>query len=568
MKQQTFKTVFLLLFAALFAACSKDHTEPTTDPNSTQVEAGGLKCSITEADFNADTEINTRSTQPVATQTMEWSEGVEAEVSLERDPAPALTRATKPMSDGSYTIVAYKDGQRLDRKITFTVSHGTMTITSEKSRFSWVSKGATYTFVCFNEHVTDNQDGTFTIPLIVREMALIGKQSITIGNSDETVKFTMKHVSARVRTKFIGLMTPLAVKTFLGYQANQIPASTVYNYATGAFTPSSTKSSETRMEEQSYNDYGTIPAPNFEEDELRTVTGSEYLSVLAGTKPEELSYEITRGSIYHKPFTSRGVRSFKATGAFEANGSYTLTIKLMPRYQYLFEDGKTGYLADADRAGHVAIGIVFDRGKAISLWNANGGNKAKWELAGKNDLKQRNSTIMTTLQLAATTKTSGYEWTWEEYDSYHNGTTVVKPNDPNFSAYQLAGKFYTSGDLLSRLGGKTLASELNQDKAWYLPSLYEWCRVYNVLGFGSGAPTTVSGYWSGRTIERAFKAVGGSLVGTRYWSSSEHYSNNAYWASISDNTSARYPTFSVSGPGYYSKQTEYHVRPFVQFKTE
>ena len=163
-------------------------------------------------------------------------------------------------------------------------------------------------------------------------------------------------------------MTPTGVNGTLGYQVGKVPASIDYDMTTGNIVASTTKNNTAQSETQSYDQTGNFYDTAIQEN-LSTVTGDKYLTVLAGTKPEELVYSITGGTVYNATLNTKGFRNLKAGNAFEANGAYTLTIKLMPRYLYLFEDGKTGGLNEGDRKNHIPIAIVFDAiGKrAISL---------------------------------------------------------------------------------------------------------------------------------------------------------------------------------------------------------
>lgn len=558
----------LLLMVALPMACSNDTDNNTTEDKRITIDAGNLQFSIAEAAFGADTEIQMRSAKPIiARQEVNLGESVEAEISIERDPAPAATRAPKPMSDGNYTIVAYKDGVRMEQQIKFTMSSGVMNITSQKKRYREVSQGSTYTFVCFNDKVQDNNNGTFTVSLANAETALIDKQSVTI-NNDKTkeVKFTMKHVGARVRTKLMAFTDITGVNATLGYQANKVSASLNYNMLTGNVTASTAKNATAQSATQSYTETGTKHDAALNDD-LTTVTGNNYLTVLAGTKPEELVYNITAGTVYNSTLNTNGDRKLKAGSAFEANCSYTLTVRLMPSYLYLYEDGKTGHLKDADRQSHVPIAIVFDKvGKrAIALWSANGGATTSWYSLGESDRRQHNDVmypnITNALQPAAA---QGKHWTWDKSGSKDN-TTIKAHEKIKYPAFYYAGKFYASNDLKSHLSGKTLSSNLNKDGVWYLPSAYEWKEVFVKLGFTDGS--TLIGMntqdWKGNLIHSAFVAANGaSLIVNNY--------STYYWSSSEENTSYVFDMF-VNMLGlqfsYYYKEWNglNRVRPFVAY---
>lgn len=56
----------------------------------------------------------------------------------------------------------------------------------------------------------------------------------------------------------------------------------------------------------------------------------------------------------------------------------------------LFENGKTGYFSESSRQGHTPIAIVFALHRAIALWDANGGAKAKFDADNYHNWGQRN----------------------------------------------------------------------------------------------------------------------------------------------------------------------------------
>lgn len=564
MKQTFMKLSMLAVALFITTACSDNATDEMTEVTPT-IDAGEVKFSITEAPYGADTEIGSRTTQPIRTEKMNIGESIEAEITIEHDAAPAQTRAPKAMSDGNYTIVAYKDGVRMGQEIKFTMSSGVMNITSPKKRYSEVTQGSIYTFVCFNDKVYDNNDGTFTITLANAATALIDKQSITI-NDDKTkaVKFTMKHVGARVRTKLMAFSDITGVNATLGYQANKVSASINYNMFTGNLITGTTKNSTAASAAQSYTITDTQHDTTLN-DYLTTVTGNDYLTVLAGTKPEELVYNITSGTVYNATLNTKGDRKLKVGNAFEANGAYTLTIRLMPRYLYLFEDGKTGYLNEGDRTNHIPIALVFDKvGKrAISLWNANGDEGTRWY--GLSDWRRQHNDVMynnsaDALQPAAN---QGKHWTWDATGS-KDGTTIKANESVKYPAFYYAGKFYASSDLTSHLNGKTLAGTLNQDGVWYLPSWYEWKEAFVKLGLLNGSQITENytlSHWKGRLVDYVFVVANGTFLQangyTYYWSSTEWRIGDSFII----NASSQLMAFNNNDKKYSNTK----VRPFVAY---
>lgn len=560
MKRQLFKTSILAISTFFITACSKEHIEPNKN-EPTQ----GIVFTMSEAPYNDDVDIATRANamQPVK-DTIYW-EGVEAEVTLERD-TEQPKQATRTITSGNhYTIVVFNTGTSVEvTKIKGHFDAVTGFFKYDADSESREIPTGFYDFVCYTHQYATRSGNTVTIPQANAGKAFVCRQTnVEVKNvKQQTIAFTMKHVGARVRTKLMAIGNITGVNATLGYQANKVAASIDYDMVTGNMTTSTAKNSTATSATQSYTVKGTQHDAALDED-LTTITGNDYLSVLAGTKPEELVYNITGGMVYNTTLNTKGDRKLKATGVLEANGAYTLTIRLLPRYVYLFEDGKTGHLKEGDRSNHIPIAIVFDgKGKrAIALWDANGGVKTKWDT--DNDVSyQRNSTMFRYSDEGGKNTTSGKVWTWESYDSFHNGTSIIKANTPQFAAYHYAGKFYKSNDLTNRLNGKVLDSKLNKDGVWYLPSWYEWKEVLVKLGFGDNSQVIGTGTfvgWKGNLVKHAFVAANGTSIINEefYWSSSEFTENFVYTVR---------PGVSVIFFNANTKEANHpQVRPFVAY---
>ena len=378
----------------------------------------------------------------------------------------------------------------------------------------------------------------------------------------------MKHAGVRLRTKLTTFSEEPTGMTFtFGSLAGTTPAAGVFDLTTGVFSGSADKAASSNLQTQTYDK--TIAYDADYEDNFITLTAKDYITVPAGIKPEELVYNIAGGTLYKSTpnLTTPTPRKLKASGDFEANGSYTLTIKMMPKFIYLFEDGKTGSLSDAGRKDHVPIAVVFDStGKrAVSLWDAKGGAKMLWttyDPAG--DFCNSSDNTMSSPGQGLVDPTSGKVWTWELYLCGYPGVTIPKADRPDFLGYQAAGKFYSATDLTSRLGTKTLASDLNKDGVWYLPSLYEWKEVTEKLGFGNTSSLNTHGTvtWKGNLVNYAFTAAKGTSIATNqtkeYQSATEQYPGAVNFVRV--HRSNIY--FSDYGEGMY---TPYSVRPFVSY---
>ena len=552
MKRHMMKLNFLLASALLLTACSKD----AVDNNAKQQE--GLVFTMSEAPYNADVDVATRSgVSAVIKDTLDFG-GIEAEVTLERDAALPQPQTRAVTSGNHYTIVAFKAGTAqavAEMKGYFDTGTGKFKYESGSDMIR--IPAGNYDFACYTHQYATRVGNKVTIPLANADKAFVCRaENITIADvKRQEVAFTMKHAGVRLRTKLICLEEPTGINATLGYQSGKTSAAGVYDLTTGAFASSTDKSTTTQMSAQSYDDTGTVHNTALDDD-LSTATGNQYVTIPAGIKPEEVFYQITAGMVYGKTINTNGARKMKASGDFEANGSYTLTIKLMPKYKYLFEDGQAGYLSDADRKAHVPIAVVFAPNKAIALWDANGGTRVQWD-PNANFTNRYNSTTFTTPQDAVSNTTSGQVWTWEK-----NFSGQAKAEVSRFEAYYYAGNFYNSADLTSKV--TLTGTNINKSEAWYLPSWYEWKEVFVNLGFGNGSQVTGAGtfQWKGKFVNYAFTVANGTSIVPKnitwnwYWASSEFQAYNACTVQPSRGSVWFNLDFKIG---------KYLVRPFVIF---
>ena len=510
------KIIKLSMFAAglwLLAACSNDSN--STADSDKQRPVQGLVFSMSEVPYNDDVDIATRTAAPSVIKDTLNMGGVAAEITLERDNTPVKQPATRAITSGNhYTIVAFNAGTAQQAGEVKGYFDASGVFQYETGGNTLELPAGNYDFVCYTHQYATRSGNTVNVDLANAGRAFVcRKTNVTVVNAKhQEIAFVMKHAGVRVRTKLLAFTAPMGVVGTLGYGAGKVTAAAAYDMVTGTFTASTVKNTTAKTQAQSYDVAGTVHDAVLNDD-LATVTGGSYLDVLPGTKPEDLVYNITAATVYNAAFNTSGNRAPKAGTAFAANGAYTLTIKLMPRYVYLFEDGQTGRLGDPGRANHVPIAIVYDGTgrRAIALWDANGGAKTLW-CAVRPSLThiQDNDIMIPTAPVAVTpVADKGKHWTWDASGSA-NGT--IKADQPTaYPAFYYAGNFYSSTDLTSHLNGKTLAANLNKREVWYLPAAYDWKEIYLKLGLATNdTPPTYP--WKSSMINYAFMAAGGTGI--------------------------------------------------------
>lgn len=562
MKQQIIK---LSMFAAglwLLAACSNDSN--STADSDKQRPVQGLVFSMSEAPYNDDVDIATRTAAPSVIKDTLNMGSVAAEITLERDNTPVKQPATRAITSGNhYTIVAFNAGTTQQAGEVKGYFDASGVFQYETGGNTLELPAGNYDFVCYTHQYATRSGNTVNVDLTNAGRAFVcRKTNVTVVNAKhQEIAFAMKHAGVRVRTKLLAFTAPTGVVGTLGYGAGKVTATAAYDMVTGTFTASTVKNTAAKTQAQSYDVAGTVHDAVLNDD-LATVTGGSYLDVLPGTKPEDLVYNITAATVYNSSFNTNGNRAPKTGAAFAANGAYTLTIKLMPRYLYLFEDGQTGHLGDPGRANHVPIAIVYDitGRRAIALWEANGGAKTLWCTQRQSWVHIQDNDVMfipyTNAIMPAADQ--GKHWTWDASGS-KNGT--IKADQPvAYPAFYYAGNFYSSTDLTSHLNGKPLAANLDKREVWYLPSLYDWYQIMIKLGFATDSPRL----WKGSMVNYACIAAGGAgliktpNIATGYNVSTEALDISAYTVILK---LEQYTLRSL----YKHNPAKYLVRPVVNY---
>ena len=558
MKQQL-KLSFIVGILFLITACENDKNEVI---NKTSKSAQSIVFSMNGAPFNDDIERGTRAVAiSVFSQRIDIGNNVEAEISIERD-APQSNALTRVITSGNrYTIVAFKAGtaQKVaESKGYFDTVTGNFRYDTD-SKIIQIEPG-NYDFVCYTHQYASCDGNTITVSLENAGNAFIGrKNNITITKQKrQEISFTMKHVGARVRTKAVTL---IAAEFLIGTLASPVGISANYNMQTGEYKIVSSSKPTVSHAFQNYDIAGTAHDSNLNDD-VHTLTNSDYLSVLPGTKSEQISFALYNGKIYGKEI-HMGTEQLKAGTTFEANGSYTIIVKFMPKFQYLFEDGITGYLSDNNRKGHIPVALVYAPHRGIALWDAKVGT-VYWGAAHRNEEFQENRTAFESIDEALRPHydDNGFNLTWETETDKKGMVKAAEVN--RFPTFYSAGHFYQTVLPGKLPAGKSLDGNLNKDRVWFLPSMVDWKKMIETIGLGS--LNGGSGVWNGKFLNYAFKRANGTFFddGNIYWSSTErlHRTSDIKYHTYIIQT---YKDYMLAYGSNKKRDSKTYVRPFVAF---
>ena len=188
---------FLILVAV--SGCSTNDDIVPEKPKEITLNGKKLTIKISEESFSAE-QRTTRAADVIKTDTIDMGNGIIAERTILPDTTTAqesvATRAA--MAEGHYTIFALDaSGTRMPDELSGTVQAGQFVPDQNKS----ISLApGTYTFVCFNDAVTDKGTG-LAIEGEDCVNPMIGVTTKAVSGDLDEVSFQMIHYSARFRTE-------------------------------------------------------------------------------------------------------------------------------------------------------------------------------------------------------------------------------------------------------------------------------------------------------------------------------------------------------------------------------
>lgn len=432
-----------LVSTMLLTACSNE------DDGTKGKEETNIGFSIEEMPYNSDVEITRAgASNLISKDTVSINNDIEAEVRIERDPIEkkaAITRAN-PLSNDTYTIYATQGGSRVNNStMKGTVTGGTTFTPVSGSTGKIKLPAGNYTFVCGNSSMTDNGTSLSTDYANV-ENSRIGITSATIGTSRYHVAFQMKHTNARLRLKMVSYMPISGITATLTSISNQ-PKENTYTADGSSYT---TTTSQALSNSYTFANNTTAATDH----SYTSLTDYQYF--MAGTNGAQLKVTFNSGSMYIKPLAGSSYTLDKL-GTMAANGSYTVSIRLLYKTKYLFQDGTVDTYFN--RGTRTPIGVVVKDNDGTP---GSGIAMAMNLIPGMNYQQGSENLISNATLFSRTTflnDMDGYRWT---YSASPNGD--IKANNSNkYSAFYGAAH-YNPGVTVT---GSNVGN-------WYLPAVGEW----------------------------------------------------------------------------------------------
>lgn len=442
------KMIAVLCMAGLMGlgACSSEE-DSVKELNHGKIALDASHFSFTEEEYDADqTMAHAKSRAVAATpqpKTIDLGDDIFAEVSVETGTDAPKTRATKPLSDGQYTICAYDvvDHYR-QGELTGTVSGGVFTSTDRM-----LLDPGVYDFACYNSVVTpfemDDAHHTRSYDYLKIENGMdnpmIGiTPAVNVSGKEYFVPFHMKHKAMRVRLKIISepevgdkvsatiMVTPVGG----GSGRWRIIAKGFQRWDGADFGYSQTPAD--------YAHFNDIPS-------TKTATGGEYLSPYEYLLPPDgtwdylnvCSIRFDKGEIFGRSLVGKTVdlstATFPAGYTEQENSTLTIKVKIKVPPHYLFQDGTVGTFAN--RGTRTPIGLVVTEkvgsnpGLAAALNVLSAPLQWENEVYGNTNDSYQNNTVCYPTPTAGLADMNGYNWTWDgssSLDGKVRGTEASK----------------------------------------------------------------------------------------------------------------------------------------------
>lgn len=467
--------ISLLLTVAL-AACSSEDVGGVTP----QKNGKGVQFALSFQDFGKDEKVTSRGAADgvLSRDTVDLGNNIEAEVLVKSDNIPAGTPATRAtLSNGHYTVVAYQ-GSAVKGTIKGTWN-GTAFVPDAGYEEVMQLPAGTYTFVCFNDKITQNGSMLTLSRSNTGNAALLGiNRNVVVSGLKQSVSFAMKHAESRMKIgvgvyEALGLVFSIANNistTLSSLNATDVPAVANYNVATDTWS----KTSGLAVNEADIN------------NEFQS---SDYHYFLPSTSGSSFKLTFNSGTVYGRNMAGRSLKLFTSRILnMQANKSYYINVRVHYKFTYLFSDGTTGTIAA--NPAKTPIGLVINKATRTAVALNDASSSALWTTRSGRQNANECSISFDYHTASGATAYDGYNETWNAANSF-DGTTV-KATSTDFPAFKAAADYNPGVPTASNIG------------KWYLPSVGEFTKyLQDTLSLGN----TVM--WSS-TIDWAFKRAGGT----------------------------------------------------------
>ncbi len=473
-------SLLFLLAATLISSCSNNGDSTIDDINNAPADPRGSLVSLKlgtaghvvyNAPMSRATSANDNG-RVVSSSSEDLGNGLDALIEVIEAPqnnaSAATTRATTSAPNGTYTVVAFKNGQQKAKWVIKVNNGSPYTFLDGTTEWQYMTPG-TYDFYAFNDKVK-LENGKFVVKASEASQALYyysGSAQVSVNPVlKQKFNFVLRPYLSEVKFKIKAFTSSMFEKAITGhftYAANVIPAQITFDPATG------TSNVDSYQAAGATTDFAAFTA-NMADGSNSYIKSNDAKYFMPGVDITKLKFEFKNGisgTVYKKPLAGVKLNISNAiNGGLKANTSYTIAVTLYFRATYLFSDGTTGTMSQKGNRTPVALVVGEKDGVkyAIALkdvmkglaWTSNGGYRNKETSSNAN---------------AIIDKIDGFQIT---YDGNTTATppNVVKAENSNFPAFYFTARYNPGVPLTGSIA----------NLKWYVGGLGDWNFAMQTLG--------------------------------------------------------------------------------------
>lgn len=514
-------SLLFLLVATLISSCSNNGDSTIDDINNAPADPRGSLVSLKlgtaghvvyNAPMSRATSANDNG-RVVSSSSEDLGNGLDALIEVIEAPqnnaTAATTRATTPAPNGTYTIVAFKNGQQKAKWVIKVNNGSPYTFLDGTTEWQYMTPG-TYDFYAFNDKVK-LENGKFVVKASEASQALYyysGSAQVSVNPVlKQRFNFVLRPYLSEVKFKIKAFTSSMFGKAITGhftYAANVIPAQITFDPATG------TSNVDSYQAAGATTDFASFTA-NMADGANSYIKSNDAKYFMPGVDITKLKFEFKNGisgTVYKKPLSGVKLNISNAiNGGLKAGTSYTIAVTIYFRATYLFSDGTTGTMSQKGNRTPVAL-VVGEKDAvkyAIALKDVMKGVAWTSKVLYKNKEKSSNAN-------AIIDKLDGFHITYDG-NTTANPHNAVKAENSNFPAFYFTAKYNPGVPLTGSIA----------NLKWYVGGLGDWNFAMQTLG---GVDLKNKGHkrdipyttdMKSNQIKVMFEQAGGETLDGYYW---------------------------------------------------
>lgn len=473
-------SLLFLLVATLISSCSNNGDSTIDDINNAPADPRGSLVSLKlgtaghvvyNAPMSRATSANDNG-RVVSSSSEDLGNGLDALIEVIEAPqnnaTAATTRATTPAPNGTYTIVAFKNGQQKAKWVIKVNNGSPYTFLDGTTEWQYMTPG-TYDFYAFNDKVK-LENGKFVVKASEASQALYyysGSAQVSVNPVlKQRFNFVLRPYLSEVKFKIKAFTSSMFEKAITGhftYANNVIPAQITFDPATG------TSNVDSYQAAGATTDFASFTA-NMADGANSYIKSNDAKYFMPGVDITKLKFEFKNGisgTVYKKPLSGVKLNISNAiNGGLKAGTSYTIAVTIYFRATYLFSDGTTGTMSQKGNRTPVAL-VVGEKDAvkyAIALKDVMKGVAWTSKVLYKNKEKSSNAN-------AIIDKLDGFHITYDG-NTTANPHNAVKAENSNFPVFYFTAKYNPGVPLTGSIA----------NLKWYVGGLGDWNFAMQTLG--------------------------------------------------------------------------------------